>query len=131
MSQKALHAAVRDINSATWIIDRKSGSLLQGESRWDVGQDLAYDTRSCEHGNFDLPCVKTRIKRPLSAISADDMTSAFTRGANFEGGQISEVEFNATFRIKKLKEEVFCKNSGICFSSHSLKRRNSIISSLH
>ncbi|CAA2971159.1 Hypothetical predicted protein [Olea europaea subsp. europaea] len=105
MSQKALHAAVRDINSATWIIDRKSGSLLQGESRWDVGQDLEDDTRSCEHGNFDLPCVKTRIKRPLSAISADDMTSAFTRGANFEGGQISEVEFNATFRIKKLKEE--------------------------
>ncbi|CAI9782886.1 unnamed protein product [Fraxinus pennsylvanica] len=123
MSQKALHAAVRDINAVTCIIDRKSGSLLQGGSRWVIGQDLADDTRSWEQGNFDLSCMKTRMKRRLRDIAADDMTSAFTRCANFEGGQISEVEFNATSRIKKLKKEVFCENSGMFLLSHTQEKK--------
>ncbi|CAA2985753.1 Hypothetical predicted protein [Olea europaea subsp. europaea] len=105
MSRKALHASVRDINAVTCIIDRKPGSILQCGSRWVIGQDLADDTRSCEQGKFDMLCVKTRMKRQLRAISADDMTSAFCRSADFESGQTSQVEFNATSRIKRLKKE--------------------------
>ncbi|KAL2501981.1 mediator of RNA polymerase II transcription subunit 15a-like [Forsythia ovata] len=108
MSRKALHASVRDINAVTCIIDRKPGSLLQGGSRWVVGQDLVDDTRSCEQGDFDLlygTGMKTRMKRHLCTISADDTTSSFCSSDTFESGQTSEVEFNSTSRMKRLKKQ--------------------------